>query len=243
MDKNVTNIIIIRQKSYKNKQNQKQKKDDNNMSKNRKKDWKVYIWTIPLLWAILTLIGILTPTTYRNSWGVEAYFWIWGYVYSYEPGLGTQSRFFDFAYEVFYPSLICFSILAIILIALFIVLIKEKRHPGTSGGSIALLGILLIVLIIGYAISMQVGYPIYFKRAFPADWATMQSMGMDINFWRTNRPNFGIIGPILGGICAIIGGTISKYSDKIDEKVISKELLKPKEETQMDEEIKIREKP
>ena len=213
------------------------------MSKNRNKDWKGYIWTIPLLGVIITIIAILTPTTFRNSWGVEEYYWMWGYIYSYSPGNYLYSQFFGFAYELFFPSIICFSILAIILIALLRVSIEEKRHPGTSGGSIATLGILIVGLIIGYAISMYVGFPIYFKRAFPAAWASMQSMGVDINFWRTNWPNFGMIGPILGGILAILGGVISKYSDKIDEKVITKELSKSKEETQMDEEIKIREKP
>lgn len=213
------------------------------MSKNRNKHWKDYIWTIPLLGVIITIIGILTPTTYRNSWGVEEYYWMWGFIYSYRPGYYLYTQFFAGAYEMFIPSLICFSILVIILIVLLRVSIKEKQLPGTSGVNIAILGILLIGLIIGYAISMYVGYNIYFQRAFPAEWATMQSMGMDVNFWRTNTLNFGSIGPILGGICAIIGGIISKYSDRIDEKIIAKELLKPKEETQMDDEIKIQEKP
>jgi hypothetical protein len=209
------------------------------MNKNRNKHWKDYIWTIPLLGVIITLIGILTPTTYRNSWGVEEYYWMWGFIYSYRPGYYLYTQFFGFAYEIFIPSLICFSILAIILIALLIASTKEKKHPGTLGGRITALGILLIGLTIGYVISMYVGYSFYFQRAFPAEWATMQSMGMDVNFWRTNMPNFGTIGPILGGICGIIGGAISRYSDKIDERVIARELSKPEEETQRDEEIEI----
>ena len=213
------------------------------MDKTRNKNWKDYIWTIPLLGVIITIVGILAPTTYRNSWGVEEMIWMWGLVYSYRPGYYQYLQFFTSAYEMFIPSLICFSILAIILIALLRVSIKEKRLPGTSGVSIATLGILLICLIIGYVISMQVGYMVYFPRAHPAEWAAMQSMGMYLNYWRFNTPNFGTLAPILGGICAIIGGIISRYSDKIDEKVIARELSKTKEEVQIDEEIEIQENP
>jgi hypothetical protein len=213
------------------------------LNKTRITHWKDYIWTIPVFGVIITLIGILTPTTYRNSWSVEEMFWMWGFIYSYRPGYYLYTQFFTFAYEQFIPSLICFGILVTISIALLRVSIKEKRFPGTSGVTIATLGILLICLIIGYVISMQVGYILYFPRAHPADWAAMQAVGMDLNFWRFNTPNFGTIGPILGGICAIIGGVISKYSDKIDEKLITKELSKSKEEAQMNEEIGIQENP
>lgn len=213
------------------------------MDKTRNKNWKDYIWTIPLLGVIITIVGILAPTTYRNSWGVEEMIWMWGLVYSYRPGYYQYLQFFTSAYEMFIPSLICFGILVIILITLLRTSIKEKRLPGTSGVTIATLGILLIGLIIGYYISMYVGYIFYFQRAFPAEWAIYQSAGVVINFWWNDIPHFGTIGPILGGICAIIGGVISKYSDKIDEKLITKELSKPKEEAQMDEEIEIQENP
>ena len=93
---------------------------------------------------------------------------------------------------------------------------------------------LLIVIIIGYAISMYLGFPIFYKRAYPTEWALMESMGISIGFWTTYKPHFGMIGPILGGICAIIGGATSKYSDRIDEKIITKAIIEPKLDREMD---------
>ena len=203
------------------------------MEKNRVNDWKKYLWTIPALGFILVFIGLLTPAAYASSFGVSEYFWMWGFTYRSATGYESVYEFFDSAFEIFNPSIICSSILAIILIALLGVSIRERRSPGTTGGSSITLGIIAIFVIIGYAISMHVGFPIFFKRAYPAEWAYLESLGFEIEFWDTYEPHFGMIGPILGGICAIIGGAISKNSDRIDEKMITKELLKPKLETEL----------
>ena len=164
------------------------------MEKNRIKDWKKYIWSITLLGFLLALIGILTPTAYASVFGLSEYFWMWGLTYRSLIGYGSVTEFFNYAHEIFNPGIICSSILAIIIISLLIVSLKEKRHPGTKGGISITLGMLLIVIIIGYAISMYLGFPIFYKRAYPTEWALMESMGISIGFWTTYKPHFGMIG-------------------------------------------------
>ena len=188
------------------------------MSYIERKDWKKYIWVIPAIGCLLAFIGLLTPSAYVSIMGVSEYMWMWGLWYATD-GYDSVTEFYEYAYEIFIPSLICFVLILIGFIILIGLTASIKKNPSRKGSGLINIGIYFIIIVIIYAVAMHIGFPIYYERYFGSD--------PGIDFWDGYDPHFGVVGPVIAGICAIIGGIIAQTSGKIDANLKKQAQLKP----------------
>lgn len=154
---------------------------------------QTYYWFLPFIGALISLLGLLFPSatvelTFIIS--MEARIWMWGYVYTRiglkkESGFGTDPDFMT----------VCMisTLLVIISAIMLIISANQVRVDNKTANQVKkqwlILGILLIFASIFWGIMMDI---------------------LASGFWDTFEIGFGLIGPLIGGIIAIIGGIISK---------------------------------
>ncbi|MFX1380355.1 MAG: zinc ribbon domain-containing protein [Promethearchaeota archaeon] len=169
-----------------------------------------YIWILPFIGSILTVISIFTPAVifpgpphdliYMNTFYLRV-----GGGFPVPGFLGI-------------PSLMIVGIICTILIVVctIILFISPLTHRGKkSPGSWIALGILLIGGAIFYIAGTELGYFIY----------SIINLMMPISFWEGAIPSFATIGPFIGGGLSILGFIIGRIAgeEEVEIKPISKE--------------------
>ena len=163
---------------------------------------------VPLISAIFLIITFLTPTTGLSKYGdSNIYVWIWGLVVSRSPS-GYNNTFVntylnnDFSLIM---SVICFVILLIMAIQL-LRLYSSINKGKIVDQSLIIIGIITIVTIIFYIISMDIR--LYTK------------------FWTYSGIGFGVIAPFISAVIAIIGAVANKHYSMIEDRKIIAEKNK-----------------
>ena len=160
---------------------------------NEKKSFEDYIWVLPIIGALISLLALLFPSatvelTFIIS--VEARIWMWGYVYT-KIGLKKES---GFGTELDFMTVCMISTLLVIISAIMLIIsANQVREDNKTVYQVKkqwlILGIILIFASIFWGIMMDI---------------------LASGFWDTFEIGFGLIGPLIGGVLAIIGSLISK---------------------------------
>lgn len=173
------------------------------------KNWTNYVWIIPLIALIIGVIGLLTPTGSASAMymGLELELWMWGLLRTnlfVGPGVDPEILFIP---ELIIPSLICTGIIVAFLIVILVFIIREK--VGNPSGVILIVsGAIIIATTIAYTVMSEAGFELYLEREYGVP---PGSLGL----WDYAKESFGISGPIICGIIAIVGGAISKYAERV----------------------------
>lgn len=173
---------------------------------------KEYLWLIPLVGAIIIVIGFFTPAAVMNFFGIKGNFWMWGY-YTISGWGVNQSGFFDLDLlgtgNNIGMQMMAVSIISVILIIIGMIgslvaiyLVKINKFPNNE-----IIGILMGAMALVGAIIWAAGMNIEIVPSSQFWDATY--------FWDISEMGFGVIGPIIGGIIVIIGNLIIMYKDKI----------------------------
>ena len=181
-----------------------------------KVDMKKYIWVLPIVGAIFTIISIATPVmesptiTYTDEWGSDTYpmildIWMIGY-WEIGPMDGWVDELSDLTglFEIeLAPFIICFLGLLIGVIAGIGVGVLGYR--GDFRKNIAVLsGILMIGCTLLFIIWVEAEWGPYGGETmtFVDEWDDTYSVTYQFDL------GFGIIGPFIGGIFCLAGGFI-----------------------------------
>jgi len=167
--------------------------------------YKNYLWLIPFIGGIISLIALLTPAAYDSSMGNYYYYWIWGFV-SYKIGYIEWIGFDEYTLSLI-PSIICSSIL---IVSMVILIISSNKYGKGLNTMRLYLGILIITTTTVWILLMEIIDLIQFGTSF----------------WEPFYPGFGVIGMFIGGALSIIGYVVQK---KIGEPRIEKNDIMPKE--------------
>lgn len=167
--------------------------------------YKNYIWSIPLIGGIISLIALLTPAAYDSSMENYYYYWIWGFV-SYKIGYIEHIGFDEYILSLI-PSIICSSIL---ITSMVILIISSNKYRKGISNMRLFPGILIITITIVWILLMEIADLIQFGSSF----------------WEPFYPGFGVIGMFIGGALSIIGYAVQK---KIREPRKDKNDITPRE--------------
>ncbi|MFX1281994.1 MAG: hypothetical protein ACFFA3_21780, partial [Promethearchaeota archaeon] len=143
-----------------------------------------YVWAIPLVGAILTLIGFLTPMIYISDHSGSIYFWMWDLTIGVFSGFPIEIVFIEDP-DVLYPSIIYSVLVFICVIVLFISVVSYKRsivdNRTTEIASLSA-SIVTIICTIIWMVTLEVA----FSRHRP------------YSFWDITDPHFGLFGLFIG---------------------------------------------
>lgn len=156
-----------------------------------------YIWRIPLIGAILVLIGFLTPLAYFKNPAGGIYMWMWGLNIFDLYGYGTEILWTQNP-DILIPSIICSVGIFICILIMFgsVNIYKTSTVNGRPTGN-ALLGasIVTIICTIGWMVTLEVVWP-----GYP-------------DFWDYMDPHFGVFGLFIGSGISIVGYVLSRQTD------------------------------
>ena len=140
-------------------------------------------WILPILAGLISLISLLFPAAYVEIVffiSVKSYIWMCGYVQT-EIGANKTARFSSNPL-VIYPSLI--STVVVVVSSVLLLLSANQVRSGQSKEKTWLYsGIFLLFAVIFWAVMM---------------------VNFNANFWDVYNVGFGLIGPIIGGILALL---------------------------------------
>lgn len=167
---------------------------------------KNYVWSFPLLAGILTIIGLLSPSSAFEDIEIN---WMWGLRYfnllPIDEGFNWIFELVpnDFAPIIFICKIIPFIVLLCISILSIFLSIKLRREGAfqRSEKKWLICGIFFIVLGIIYLVEIEVLMRFYYDEYF----------GLDISFWENHTPGFAVIAPFVSGIVVLIGFYLNKY--------------------------------
>jgi hypothetical protein len=168
-----------------------------------------YVWSIPLLSGILAIIAVVTPVASINTMGISWNWWVWNLSVLGVSGLGSESVFIT-EVDFMIPSLITTSILIFSIISLLLLALKTRTRKLDTKNfeSISvIIGVLLIGITIYYSVAMDIAFYdgiVVEGIPFPAG----------IHFWDLFSPSFGVIGPFLSALLALIGAGVFRYYSK-----------------------------
>jgi len=173
---------------------------------------KDYIWVLPLIGGILTLIGLLTPVMYEEVAGMGQYYWLWGLWYLDAGIYGTRTRWVfemdpkEYSPYIFFNFFIHFIIFLILAIVITVSAVKARKEGGPQRFEKKWLaqGLALIIIAIIYLIDTEILMDWYYDK-----------IGASIDsYWDIFDPGFAIIAPFLSGSLIIAGAGASKYVSK-----------------------------
>ncbi len=167
---------------------------------------KNYIWSFPLLAGIVTIIGLLTPSSALEE--VEIH-WMWGLRYLNLFPVDTSFNWIfelapkDFTPIIFICKIIPFFILLIIAILSIIFALKLRKRGDFQDfeRKWLLCGISFIIIGIFYLIEIEILMHYYYEEFF----------GLDISYWENYTPGFAVIAPFISGAVILIGFVVNKY--------------------------------
>lgn len=180
-------------------------------------DWRNYTWALPIVGAIFVIISIATPVmssttiTYEDEWGVETYpidldIWMIGYWETgpYDGWVDDLSEMFGGLFEMeLAPFIIGF--LGVIIGAIAGIGVGILGYRGDFRKNIAALsGILMIGFTLIFIIWVEAEWGPYGGETmtFVDDWDDTYSITYQLD------PDFGIIGPFIGGVFCLAGALI-----------------------------------
>jgi hypothetical protein len=181
------------------------------------KEPKDYIWALPLIGGILTLISLLTPAFYIDQMGIEEYYWLWGLFHVSITGYDSRTAFIAtedpsrYTMPIFLSGLIP-AIMIFISSIMLIVSSNSVRKGRTElknheNGWIAM-GLLMIVASIIYIIAIDITMINYAKYQFEEIYGYPPPSLPDL--WDVYDPSFAIIAPFIGAGLSMIGSIASK---------------------------------
>ncbi|MFX1426852.1 MAG: hypothetical protein ACFFBE_10400 [Promethearchaeota archaeon] len=175
-------------------------------------DWRPYTWVLPIIGAIFGLISLATPvigslTIYDISWGgaVSGNFEIWMLGYwesgSYNGWVNELSSELPIPINAtITPFIICF--IGLLICAVLGIRAGILGYQGTYKKSMAALsGILMIGLTILFIIWVEIEWSPFSGDTWEEEWFDVYKYQFD--------PDFGVIGPFIGGVFCLIGAFIS----------------------------------
>lgn len=173
---------------------------------NKISDSKNYIWSFPLLAGIVTMIGLLTPSSAFKEVDIN---WMWGLKYS---NIFAVDSSFDWIFDlapkhftqiIFICKIIPFFIfLAISILSIIFALKLRKSGDFRSFERRWLLcGVSFIILGVFYIIEIEILMQYFYEEHF----------GLDISYWEEYTPGFAVIAPFISGAVILIGFFVNKY--------------------------------
>lgn len=167
---------------------------------------KNYIWSFPLLAGVLTIIGLLTPSSAFEDVEIN---WMWGLRYF---NLLPVDEGFNWIFEltpkdftpiIFVCKIIPFIVLLAISIFSIILAIKLRKQGDFQKfeRKWLLCGILLIIVAIVYLIEIEVLMRFYYDEYF----------GLDMGYWENYTPGFAIVAPFISGVVILVGFYVNKF--------------------------------
>jgi hypothetical protein len=170
-----------------------------------------YIWIVPLIGSILTVISIFTPAVIFLGAPTILHY-MDGFILQVGGGFPVPGF-----WHVISGLIVGISSTILIVICTLIMFISSLTHRGkeTPGSWIAL-GILLIGGTIFYIAGTELGYFIY----------NIINFALPDSFWTGGLPSFAVIGPFIGGGMSILAFIIGKsvgIEEEVEIKPISKE--------------------
>lgn len=162
-------------------------------------DPKDYIYVLPLLGGILTIISVVSPTAYLSIWGVTIYYWMWGLTTA--SGMGMSAIEFNPELISLISGIIC-SVLIIAFGAMMLLTANKVRKSKEINEDVERLWLIMGVLVIILTIFWIVIVNIFIPDA--SIFGTMNS------FWGYFNPGFGVVGPFIGAGLTITGVLINR---------------------------------
>jgi len=180
---------------------------------------KDYIWPLPSIGGIISIIAILCPAayfTYGNPdfiFGLRfVEFWMWNLTYnsifgwSFGLGFGIYGGSFDIFLNFTFSSLITGIVFSciIILVSSFTIFYanqvrKRKMEPSKAIKFWFLFAIIMITSVIGWMLAQE--FLIQQNSTYN---------DMPFSFWTHFTPGFGVIGPIIAALLILINILLAK---------------------------------
>lgn len=181
------------------------------------------LWFVTLIGGFIALISLLTPSFYTDVVSNREYYWLWGLVYGFIGGSGSNLQFLPTQASSVYTMPIFFSGLIPVVLILLSSLksidnfndIRMGRKDLKSGGnSIIGWGIVLLMAPIIFIIAISISMNIFLSSIFYGP------------MWEQYQPGFAIFGPIIGAILIIISGIAGKMTQPKKIPIVREDLKK-----------------
>ncbi|MFX0030565.1 MAG: zinc ribbon domain-containing protein [Candidatus Hermodarchaeota archaeon] len=174
---------------------------------------KKYTWAFPFCSGIITIIGVLTPVAFSDSFFS---IWIWGLIYSRL--MGSQLEFMS--EKVFLFTGITVSIIIMVFAVVLFITGYMYRQGYFAGRDIGRLWVASGILILTAIIVSLVSLEFYTYEGF-----------FPYGVWTYLDVGFGALGPIIGSITAIGTGifvSVTEREVRMKRRAVSVAAIAPK---------------
>ncbi|MFX0030167.1 MAG: zinc-ribbon domain-containing protein [Candidatus Hermodarchaeota archaeon] len=176
-----------------------------------------YIWALPIIGGILTLISFFTPAHYVSEFGIDAYYWMWGIYHLSFSGYGSETIFMvsedpsQYTIPIFFsglvPAILIFISSLMLIISANSVRTGKRDIKNVENGWIGM-GFMLILASIIYIISIDITWMNLAKYTYEQEVGPIPPNFPE--FWDNFDPGFAIIAPFIGAGLSILGSIASK---------------------------------
>lgn len=168
-------------------------------------NWITHIWKLPVIGAVLALLGIVLPASNSEAFGGDTYLWYFGFWFStsslLSPPFGTTADMFMSPYAGKYNMIgsTAITLLIIALVLMFIASKKVKNERNYKGAA--------VMSLVGgiFAFIGPGAYYGYLDSEFSGFW-----LGFD--------QGLGFYLPIIAGILGIISAIAAGYAYSLESK-------------------------
>lgn len=180
---------------------------------------KDYLWPLPSIGGIISIIAILCPAAYFNYGNPDSFFglkyvelWMWNLTKSYIRGWSFGLGFgYHSGYIDIYLSTINFSLIFGLVFSCIIIIIssftifyanqvrKRKVKPSKAIKFWFLSAIIMITSVIGWMLAQEFAIQ-----------QTSTYNDIPFSFWTHFTPGFGVIGPFIAALLILINILLAK---------------------------------
>lgn len=180
------------------------------MEIDKKKESGEFVWILPLVAGICTVIAILTPTASYTNLYASWYWWMWNFSCIFRPG-DTPINFFFVELDFIIPSIVTTITLLLSAINLFILSNTTKKRKFSTKDFV-----LMSITSAGLTIFIMIYYAFAMRTALIDGFTIGEiTFAPGYLFWSEFSPSFGMILSFISVIISIIGAGIFKhYSNK-----------------------------